>query len=178
MVKYGVKAGDRVGIVGIGGLGHLAIQFASALGAEVVAISRSSAKHKDAIDLGATRFVHSENREETRAIYNTLKFLFVTGDCGTAQLNELIHLVDIGGQIVILALSKETLELEPFILAVKQVSISGNLVGGVSMIKQTLEFAAKHGIRPVIERYPMAKVNEALEHANAGRARYRLILEN
>ncbi|KAJ2784361.1 hypothetical protein H4R18_001165 [Coemansia javaensis] len=177
MVNKGVKRGDRVGIVGIGGLGHLAIQFAAALGAEVVAISHSPSKREQCMELGVTQFVDTSNREEAEALRKSLDFLFVCSTAGAEKYNEFITWMACESQIVILGLPSEPLKVYPGELVFSGTSISGSQIGGLSMTRKTLEFAAKHNIRPMIERFPIAKINEAMEHVESGKVRYRAVLE-
>ncbi|KAJ2784360.1 hypothetical protein H4R18_001164 [Coemansia javaensis] len=177
MVKNGVKRGDRVGVVGIGGLGHLAIQFAAALGAEVVAISHSPSKREQCMELGVTQFVDTSNREEAEALRKSLDFLFVCSTAGAEKYNEFITWMACESQIVILGLPSEPLKVYPGELVFSGTSISGSQIGGLSMTRKTLEFAAKHNIRPMIERFPIAKINEAMEHVESGKVRYRAVLE-
>ncbi|KAJ1944325.1 hypothetical protein FBU59_002633 [Linderina macrospora] len=178
MLRKGVKKGDRVGVVGIGGLGHLAIQYAHALGAEVVAFSHSPTKKQQATELGASTFVDTSNKEELDAVRGTLNYLFITANAKSNQYNEFVTWMDYGGEIVLLALPEGKLSFSPFEFVNSEVKITGSLIGGKNIIKQTLDFAAEHNIRPIIERFPMAKVNEALEHMDQGKARYRVVLEN
>ncbi|KAI8324275.1 putative mannitol dehydrogenase [Martensiomyces pterosporus] len=177
MLRKGVKKGDRVGVVGIGGLGHLAIQYASALGAEVVAFSHSPSKREQALELGASIFVDTSNKEEVDAVRRSLNFLFITSNSKGNQYQEFITWMDFEGQIVLLAVPEGQLSFAPSDFITTEVSISGSLIGGVDVIKKTLEFSAKHNIRPMIERYPIAKINEALERVDTGKARYRVVLE-
>ncbi|KAJ2722197.1 hypothetical protein GGI07_003474 [Coemansia sp. Benny D115] len=178
MLRKGVKKGDRVGVIGIGGLGHLAIQYASALGAEVYALSRSPNKREECANLGASVFVNTSNKEELDAVRRKLNYLFVTSDSNASEYKNLLSLMDYEGQIIMLALPKGELALAPGTLVNSQVSITGSLIAGVDALKKTLEFSAKHNILPIIERFPMAKINEALQHFDSGKARYRVVLEN
>ncbi|KAJ1800483.1 hypothetical protein LPJ59_001058 [Coemansia sp. RSA 2399] len=176
MLRKGVKKGDRVGIVGIGGLGHLAIQYASALGAEVVAFSHSPNKREQSLELGASKFVDTSSKEEVDAVRRSLSYLFVTSNAKDNQYNEFISWMDFGGQIVLLAIPEGKLTFAPFEFISSEVAITGSLIGGVNIIKKTLDFAVKHNIRPIIERYPLDDVNAALKHMDDGKARYRIVL--
>ncbi|KAJ1662266.1 hypothetical protein IW140_005946 [Coemansia sp. RSA 1813] len=178
MVRKGVKKGDRVGIVGIGGLGHLAIQFAKALGAEVIALSHSSNKREQSLALGASKFVDISNKEEVDSVRHSLNHLFVTSSAESNQYNEFISWMDFEGQIVLLALPKGTMSFHPGEFIQTEVSITGSLIGGRKAMSEMLEFAAKHNIRPMIERFPLSKVNEALEYVDSGKPRYRVVLES
>ncbi|KAJ1934388.1 hypothetical protein GGF37_006382, partial [Kickxella alabastrina] len=178
MLRKGVKKGDRVGIIGIGGLGHLAIQYAHALGAEVVAFSHSPNKRDECLTLGASIFVNTANEEEVNAVRGTLNYLFVTSNSHTSQYGNLVSWMDFGGQVVLLALPEGELNMSPRVFIKSEVAITGSLIAGVKVLKETLEFSAKHKIFPTIERFPMDHVNEAIEHVSSGKARYRVVLEN
>ncbi|KAJ2232818.1 hypothetical protein H4R99_008233 [Coemansia sp. RSA 1722] len=178
MLRKGVKKGDRVGIIGIGGLGHLAIQYASALGAEVVAFSHSPNKRDQCLELGASIFVNTANKEEVDAIRGTLQYLFVTSNSNASEYGNLISWMDYEGQIVLLALPEGNMEMSPGKFVRSEVAITGSLIAGINVLKKTLEFSAEHKILPVIEQYPMSKVNEALERVDSGKARYRVVLLN
>ncbi|KAJ2875598.1 hypothetical protein GGH93_001473 [Coemansia aciculifera] len=178
MLRKGVKKGDRVGIVGIGGLGHLAIQYASALGAEVVAFSHSPNKREECMKLGATTFVDVSNKDEIDAVRHSLNYLFITSDSQANQYNDYITWMTFEGQIILLSLPKGQMSFSPREFIIGEVAITGSLIGGVNVLKKTLEFSAEHNILPIIERFPMDKINDALERVNDGKARYRAVLEN
>ncbi|KAJ2653241.1 hypothetical protein IWW40_000607 [Coemansia sp. RSA 1250] len=178
MLRKGVKKGDKVGVVGIGGLGHLAIQYASALGAEVYAFSHSPNKREQCLELGATHFIDTSNKEEVEGVKRTLNYLFVTSNSQSNQYNEFISWMDFEGQIVLLALPKGQMSFSAGEFIRTEVAITGSLIGGVNVLKKTLEFSAKHNILPIIERFPMEKINDALGRVDSGQARYRIVLEN
>ncbi|KAJ1788891.1 hypothetical protein LPJ59_005453 [Coemansia sp. RSA 2399] len=177
MMRKGVKKGDRVGIVGIGGLGHLAIQFAKALGAEVVAFSHSSNKREQSLELGASKFVDTSNKEEVDTVRHSLNHLFVTSSAESNQINEFVSWVAFEGQIVLLAHPKEDMSINAGLFIHTEVSITGSLIGGRKAMGEMLAFAAKHNILPMIERFPLSKINDALEYVDSGKPRYRVVLE-
>ncbi|KAJ2659141.1 hypothetical protein IWW48_003674 [Coemansia sp. RSA 1200] len=176
MLRNGVKKGDRVGVVGIGGLGHLAIQYAKALGAEVVAFSHSPNKRDECLKLGASKFVDTSNKKDIDAIRHSLTYLFITSSSKHNNYEEFITWMDFEGQVVLLAIPEGKLSFSPFDLILSEVAITGSMIGGVNIVKEALEFAAKHNIRPIIERYPLDDVNAALKHVDEGKARYRVVL--
>ncbi|KAJ2778317.1 hypothetical protein H4R18_004680 [Coemansia javaensis] len=178
MLKHDIKQGDRVGIVGIGGLGHLAIQFASALGAHVTAFSHSPNKREECMALGATAFVDTSDEKQVEGARQSLTHLFVASNAPANQYNEFIKWMKIGGAIVMLAVPPGKMSFSASEFTGSEVSLSGSLVGGVKTLRKTLDFAAEHGIKPIIERFPMDQVNEALARVDSGRIRYRAVLEN
>ncbi|KAJ2777050.1 hypothetical protein GGI15_004636 [Coemansia interrupta] len=178
MLHGGVKKGDRVGVVGIGGLGHLAIKYAKALGAEVVAFSHSPGKREESLELGATEFVNTANEQEVEAIRGSLQYLFVTTNVDPRKYKDFVTWMDYQGQIILLALPQGELEVSPILLANRKVSITGSLIAGAEDQKATLQFSAEHNILPVIEKFPMSKVNEAIQRIENGEAHFRIVLVN
>ncbi|KAJ2161617.1 hypothetical protein GGF46_001299 [Coemansia sp. RSA 552] len=178
MFSRNIKRGDRVGVVGIGGLGHLAIQYAAAMGAEVYAFSHSPNKREQCQELGATHFVDTSCKEQVDAIKKTLNYLFVTSNSASNQYNEYLSWMDFGGQVVLLALPRGQMSFSAGEFIHSEVAITGSLIGGVKMLQKTLEFSAQHNILPIIQKYPMAEVNDAIENVNSGNVRYRAVLVN
>ncbi|KAG0201581.1 hypothetical protein BGX33_010230 [Mortierella sp. NVP41] len=177
--KYGAGPGKKVGVLGIGGLGHLGIQWAAAMKAdEVVAISTSDNKREEAKKLGATKFVNSRNAEERKAALQSLDILLLTSNDKDTDWAELIEYVANHGTLVLLALPEvATIAIPPGSLLRRHVSIAGSLIGGRPDTQEMLEFAAKTGVRPWIEKMPMSDANAAIKHMQEGRPRYRIVME-
>ncbi|KAJ2819418.1 hypothetical protein IWW50_005463, partial [Coemansia erecta] len=129
------------------------------------------------MELGATHFVDTSNSEDVESVKRTLNYLFVTSNSQSNQYNEYISWMDYEGQIVLLALPKGQMQFKAGEFIQTEVAITGSLIGGVNVLKKTLEFSAEHNVLPMIERFPIEKVNEALEHVDSGKARYRVVLE-
>ncbi|ORX88934.1 mannitol dehydrogenase putative [Basidiobolus meristosporus CBS 931.73] len=178
MRRHGVKEGHRVGVVGIGGLGHLALQYAKALGAEVTAISTSTNKKAEAHKLGATHFVNLRDDADMKAASRSLDYLFITSNATDAPYDKYASLLDVFGKIILLAAPEDNIKISPFSLIPKNITLAGSIIGSIEDQKATLEFSAKHNIRPIIEKLPMEKVNEGLQHVRDGKVRYRVVLEN
>ncbi|KAI9291805.1 GroES-like protein [Neoconidiobolus thromboides FSU 785] len=178
MIQQGFKAGDKVGVLGIGGLGHLAIQFANALGCEVYALSHSHSKEEDAKKMGAKHFIAYSNEEELIKVKNTLNYLIVTSNGDNAQWDRFANWMDIDGKIILLAVPESNITLSPFTLVKKNIGFSGSLIGSPNEIRQMLDFAAKHKVYPWIENYPMDKCNEGIQLVRDGKVRYRVVLNN
>ncbi|KAJ1680245.1 hypothetical protein EV182_000401 [Spiromyces aspiralis] len=177
MLRKGVKKGDRVGVVGIGGLGHLALQFARALGCEVTAFSSSEDKRDECLKLGATRFINIRKAEDLAKAKRSLDYLYITSCAKSNDYNLFTEWVDFEGQICLLAAPENDLSIKPFSLLMNSVYIGGSLIGGVKYLEETLDFASKHGVRPLIEKVPMDKVNEGIQKVRDGKVRYRVVLE-
>jgi uncharacterized zinc-type alcohol dehydrogenase-like protein len=177
LVQFDVRPTQRVGIVGIGGLGHMAVQFASKWGCEVFAFSSSAGKEAEVKKLGAQHVVNSKDDAAMAKLTGTLDFILVTVNVPLnwpAYLNTLaprgrLHFVGAVGAPVAMPV---------FPMIVGQKSLSGSPLGSPVTTADMLAFAARHGIAPVTETYPLSKVNEAIAHVRAGKARYRVVLEN
>lgn len=173
-----VKPGDRVGVIGIGGLGHLAIQFIRALGATPVAFSRSSKKEKEIRDLGAQEFYDLSNPEHQKQATESVEMLLLTADARDMPYNMYLGLLRKRGTLVQLAVPNGEAKFLPFFVVSKGINWTGSFIGSVQDVKDMLELAAEKNVRPVIQKLPMAKVNEGLDMVRQGRARYRVVLEN
>jgi len=174
---YDVRSASRVGVIGIGGLGHLALQFANAFGCEVTAFSSSRAKSEEAIILGAHHFVDTSEPEALERAAGSIDFLLSTvnadldwnGYMGTLRPN---------GMLCVVGLSPNPIAVHPMTLIMGRKAISGSPIGSRATIREMLDFAARHGIQAQVETVPMADVNEAIERVRANKARYRMVLAN
>ena len=172
---YAAGPGQKVGIVGVGGLGHLAIQFAHALGHEVTTISSSPAKKDEALALGADRFVVSSDAEAMRQLDYDLDLLLCTAH-GGVDWGALFMTLKKRGTIVLIGFP--TMDFDPTDLVVHELSITGSFVGNPRTMREMLSFAQAHGIMPRIEVMPMSEVNEAIRRVRENEARYRIVLVN
>ncbi|PIA18111.1 mannitol dehydrogenase putative [Coemansia reversa NRRL 1564] len=178
MIRNNIKKGDKVGIVGVGGLGHLAIQFAHAFGAEVYAFSHSPNKKQQCLDLGATHFINTSNEEDLKSVHRKLEYLFVTSTVDPKEYSNYMSWMINRGKIVCLAASAGKMSFSPKEFIFSEIVLTGSATGGADIFDKMLEFAAKHNIRPIIERFPIEKVNDALERVDSGKVRYRAILDH
>ncbi|KAH8699239.1 chaperonin 10-like protein [Talaromyces proteolyticus] len=184
--KYGAGPGKAVGIVGIGGLGHLGILFAKALGcSRVVAISRSSKKRTDAMGangngLGADAFIATDEEEKwARKNSRTLDLIICTVDGSEMPLAQYLRLLKIGGTFVQVGAPEGPLpQLHAWSLIQKGIQLTGSNIGSPKDIKQMLNLAAEKRVYPWIQQRPMQEVNEALADMYDGKARYRYVLVN
>jgi D-arabinose 1-dehydrogenase-like Zn-dependent alcohol dehydrogenase len=176
MKKFGVGEGSRVGIAGIGGLGHLAIQFASKMGAQVVVFSTSENKREEAMKFGAAEFYVSSNLTSSKP-EKGLDFLVVTGT-KFPDWDVFFPLLNHHAQILLVGFSPEQLTLPFWPLMMKEVSVHGCLTSTPSEFAAMLEFAAEHDVRPLIEEFPMTEtgVAQAVEKLEKGTIRYRGVL--
>lgn len=175
-VEFGLSPLARVGVVGIGGLGHLALRFARAWGCEVTAFTSTPAKHAEARALGAHRVVSSTDAAAMAAIAGSLDLVIVTVN---VPLDWSAVLATLGpkGRLHFVGAVLEPVAVKPFALIGGQKSVSGSPIGSPATVAQMLAFCARHGIAPQVEHFPMSRVNDALEHLRAGKARYRIVLD-
>lgn len=177
--RFGCGPGKSVGVVGVGGLGHFAILFAKALGADkVVAISRSGSKRDDALKLGATDYIAmGEDKEWSTKYANTLDIIINTMSTPEIPLDEFFSLFRANGSFVQLGVPA----LPPpnvFLMCFKGLTISGSLIGPPGQIQEMLEFAASNNIHPMIQEAPMKDANRVIQDLDAGKARFRYVLVN
>ena len=173
---YKVPPTARVGVVGIGGLGHMALKFANAWGCEVTAFSSNASKTDEAKALGAHRVVSSRDEAAIRGIAGSLDLLIVTVN---ASLDWHAYMSTLAprGRMHVVGAVLEPIGIGAFDLIMLEREVSGSPTGSPVAISTMLEFAARHGIAPQVERFPMSKVNDALDHLRAGKARYRVVLD-
>jgi uncharacterized zinc-type alcohol dehydrogenase-like protein len=177
LLQHNLPPTARIGIIGIGGLGHMALQFANKWGCEVHAFTTSDSKETEARELGAHQ-VHNTKRDGAlQKIAGSLDLIISTinvpmdiaGLLGTLAPKGILHIV--GGVL-------EPMAVPAFGLIMGRKSVAGSPTGSPTAIDQMLAFSARHSVVPVTETFPMSKVNDALEHLRAGKARYRIVLVN
>lgn len=173
--QLNIRPTDTVGVIGIGGLGHLAIQFLRAWGCEVWALTSSDAKHSEAIELGAHFSVNSTDRKTLKSLSGKFDFLLSTVNV-QMDWNFFLNLLAPKGRLHLLGANTAPVDLNVFGLMSGQKSVSSSPVGSPLDTKAMLAFAARHSVMPVVERFPFAQVNDALGHLASGRAKYRIVL--
>ena len=174
---FGVTPVMKVGVIGIGGLGHLALQFAKAFGCEVTAFSSTPAKEAEARQFGAQHFVVSSDAQAMTKAAVSLDFLFATTSVGM-DWNALFNLLRPKGKLCVLGGAPVPITVSPFLLVLGQRTICGSPVGGRAAMTEMLEFAARHGITAKVEVMPMSAANAAIGRVVANQARYRMVLVN
>lgn len=175
IADLGVKPTDRVGVVGIGGLGHLALQFLNAWGCEVTAFTSSPSKAAEAKKLGAHHVVDSTG-DGLKAIAGTLDFILVTANAAL-DWGAYIAALAPDGRLHFVGAVLEPVPVAAFSLIGGRKSVSGSPLGSPATVATMLDFCARHAIAPVTETFAMDDVNAALDHLRAGKARHRIVLK-
>ncbi len=176
LVQFDVQPTDRVAVVGIGGLGHMALKFLNAWGCHVTAFTSSEDKRTEALELGAHETINSRDPAALEAAAGQFDLILSTVNV-KLDWNAYVAALRPRGRLHFVGATLEPLDLGAMSLIMGQRSISGSPVGSPATIARMLDFAARHGIEPRIETFPMQKVNEALAHLKSGKARYRIVLE-
>ena len=176
MRHWGVTQGKKVGVVGLGGLGHMGVKFAHALLAHVVVFSTSPNKKDDAIRLGADEVVISKNADEMQKHAGSFDFIL---DCVSADhdINAYIHLLRRDGNITLVGAPEKPLPVSAFGLIMGRRSLSGSPIGGIAETQEMLDFCGAHKITADVEVIPMQKVNEAYERLLKADVKYRFSID-
>ena len=173
----GVRPSSRVGIIGIGGLGHLGVQFARAFGAEVTAFSTSREKEEESRKLGAHHFVNTRDTGALKKVAGCFDLLLTTVNADldwAAYVNALRP----KGALVFVGVPPSPMTLPVFTLVGGQKSVGGSPIGSPSDLTEMLDVAARHGIKAITERFAMDKANEAVAKVKKNQVRYRAVLTN
>jgi alcohol dehydrogenase (NADP+) len=174
--KWGVKKGDKVGVVGLGGLGHMAVKLASSMGAEVTMLSRSPEKEKDATELGAANFELTTSKENMEKMAGSFNLII---DTVSAQhdYNQYLSLLKTNGVMVLLGVPPEPSEVQAGQLIMKRRSLVGSLVGGIKETQEMLDYCAENGIVSEVEMINIDQINEAYERTLNSDVRYRFVID-
>jgi alcohol/geraniol dehydrogenase (NADP+) len=170
------KPTSRVGIIGIGGLGHMAVKFAAAYGCDVTAFTSSESKFDEAKGFGANHVVSSRDSEAVKKLAGSFDFLISTVNV-PLDWDAMIGTLAPNGRLHVVGVVLEPLPIKAFSLIAGQRSVSGSPAGSPVAIETMLDFAARHGIAPQTEHFPMSQINEAFTRLESGKARYRNVLD-
>lgn len=176
LLQHHIQAIHRVGVIGIGGLGHMALKILSAWGCHVTAFSSSLAKKDDLMAMGAHRVLQSTDYEALQAYQGQFDLILSTVNVGLAW-NEYLKLLSPRGAFHFVGAVLEPAAMDVTGLMAKSLQVTGSDTGTPIMLQQLLDFAARAQIEPQIEVYPISKINEAIAHLKSGQARYRIVLE-
>jgi len=176
MRHSGVSKGKKVGVVGLGGLGHMAVKFAHAFGAHVVVFTTSPGKKEDALRLGADEVVVSRNANEMQKHSGSFDFIL---DAVSAEhdVNAYINLLGREGNLTMVGAPAKPLRVSAFGLIMRRRSLSGSMIGGVAETQEMLDFCGKHNITADVEVIPIQKVNEAYDRLLKSDVKYRFSID-
>lgn len=176
MRHWGVTKGKKVGVVGLGGLGHMAVKIAHALGAHVVAFTTTPNKREDALRLGADETVVSRDEEEMKKHAGSFDFILDTVSA-EHDINAYIHLLAIDGNLTLVGVPPKPLSVLAFGLIAGRHSLSGSSIGGLPETQEMLDFCGTHNITADVEVIPIQKVNEAYERLLKSDVKYRFVID-
>lgn len=171
-----VKATDSVGVIGIGGLGHMALKFLKYWGCEVIAFSSSPDKKEQILEMGATRVINSRSPEELKSITGKLKMVLNTTNV-SLDWNAYMGTLAPKGKLHTVGAVLEPMGVPAFTMIAGEKSMGGSPIGSPALTKKMLEFCVRHNIYPTVEEFSMEQANEALHHLDQGKARYRVVLK-
>ncbi len=174
--ELNISPTSRVGVIGIGGLGHMALKFCKAWGCEVTAFTSSESKTEEARAFGAHYVVSSRDSKAIAKLAGTFDLIIDTVNA-TLDWDGLLNALAPNGRLHVVGAVPEPIPVPVFTLLMGQKSVSGSPTGSRGAIDSMLNFAARHQVTPQTEHFPMSKVNEALAHLKAGKARYRIVLD-
>lgn len=171
-----VGPGMKVGIIGLGGLGHLGVKFAVSFGADVTVISTSPSKEKDARQLGATGFLVSSNREQMKAAAGSFDVLL---DCVSAahDYTPYLNLLALHGKLMVVGLPAEAPKVAPFALISNRRSITGSMIGSMKETQEMLDYCAEKNIVADIELIAIQEINDAYERMLKNDVKYRFVID-
>jgi uncharacterized zinc-type alcohol dehydrogenase-like protein len=175
LVQFDIQATDKVAVIGIGGLGHLALKFLNSWGCEVTAFTSNETKKQQAIDMGAHHTIDSTNPDEIARYASSFDLIISTADVKLDWSGYLSTLKP-KGRLHFVGIPLQPLDIGVISLLRGQKSVSASPVGSPETIAKMLDFAAFHDIKPVVEEYPIARINQAVERLRSGAARYRIVL--
>ncbi|KAI3798670.1 hypothetical protein L1987_33948 [Smallanthus sonchifolius] len=175
---YGLdKPGMKVGVVGLGGLGHVAVKMAKAFGAEVTVFSTSTAKKQEAIEgLKADHFINSKDEQQMQAARGTLDG-FIDTVSAIHPISPLLSTLTTNGKLILLGIPEKPLELSAASLVLGRKTVAGSNVGGIKETQEMLDFAAEHGITADVEVIPIDYVNTAMERLLKSDVKYRFVID-
>ena len=174
--RWGDLKGKKVGIVGLGGLGHMGVKFAKAYGAHVVVFTTSPHKKEDALRLGAHEVIISTSAEEMQKHAGTFNFILDT-IAADHDINAYINMLGRDGNITLVGAPETPLQVSAFALLFGRKSLSGSLIGGIAETQEMLDFCAEHNITSDVEIIPVQQINEAYERLAKSDVKYRFSID-
>jgi uncharacterized zinc-type alcohol dehydrogenase-like protein len=173
---WNVSKGQKVGVVGLGGLGHMGVKFAHAFGAHVVLFTTSANKTADAKRLGADEVVVSRNSDEMQKHGGSFNFILDTVSANH-DLNAYLQLLKLDGTLMLVGAPEKPAAVAAFNLLMKRRRLAGSAIGGIRETQEMLDFCGKHGITSDIELIPIQKINDAYERLLKSDVKYRFVID-
>lgn len=173
---WNVGPGSRVAVIGLGGLGHLAVKIATAMGAEVTVLSQSLSKRDQGLALGAVDYRATSDHSTFQELLGRFDMILNTVSA-PLPLDGYMALINLGGALVNVGLPTESLKVNPFMLTHRRRSLSGSLIGGIRETQEMLDFCAEHGITAEIETIDAAQINDAWDRVLASDVRFRFVID-
>jgi len=173
---WGVTEGKKVGVVGLGGLGHMGVKLAHAMGAHVFVFTTSPGKKEDALRLGADEVVVSRNADEMQKHAGSFDFILDTV-AAKHDINAYLNLLRLDGNITLVGAPEKPLDVAAFSLIMGRRSLSGSMIGGIAETQEMLDFCGEHNITADVEVIPIQKVNEAYERLLKSDVKYRFVID-
>ncbi len=168
--------GTRVAVIGLGGLGHMGVKLAKAMGAEVTVLSQSLKKMEDGLRLGASHYYATSDPDTFKKLRNSFDLILNTVSANL-DLNDYLKLLDVDGTLVELGIPEHPMEVPAFAVALMRRSLAGSNIGGIAETQEMLDFCAEHDLTPEIELIEASYVNEAYERVLASDVRYRFVID-
>jgi uncharacterized zinc-type alcohol dehydrogenase-like protein len=175
--RFGTKRGDRVGVVGLGGLGHMAVKLASSLGAQVTMLSTSRSKEVDARRLGANEFEITSDERTFEKLKGKLD-LIVDTISAPHDYNKYLGMLRVEGTMVVVGVPPKPTPVGAFSLIGGNRTLAGSLIGGIAETQEMLDYCGAHGIVSDVEVIPVGKINDAYERMMRGDVRYRFVIDS
>jgi uncharacterized zinc-type alcohol dehydrogenase-like protein len=174
--RFGVKPGDRVGVVGLGGLGHMGVKIAKAMGADVTVFSTSPKKQEDARRLGAKDFIISKDPEAMKAVTNRFNLILDTVS-GSHDMNVYLNALRRDGTLVVVGVSVEPSPIATFPLILGRRRMAGSIIGGIRETQEMLDFCGKNSIPADVEVISIKDVEKGYDRTVKGDVRYRFVID-
>ncbi len=174
--RFNVGKGQKVGVVGLGGLGHMGVKLAASMGADVTVFSTSPSKEADARKLGAHNFVVTKNPENMKPLAGTYDFILDTVSANH-DLNMYLNLLKRGGAMVIVGAPEKAAEVSAFSLIGNNRTLAGSMIGGIAETQEMLDYCAENNILSEVEVIPIDRIDEAYERTIKSDVRYRFVID-
>ncbi|MEP6627542.1 MAG: NAD(P)-dependent alcohol dehydrogenase, partial [Ginsengibacter sp.] len=171
-----VGKGDKVGVVGLGGLGHMGVKLAASMGAEVTMLSHSPSKEEDAKRLGAHKFILTSDKEQTKSVSGYFDFILNTVSADH-DYNFYLRMLNTNGVMVCVGAPPTPAQIPAFNLIINRKSLAGSLIGGLPETQEMLDYCAEHNIVSDVEVIKISEINEAYERMLKGDVKYRFVID-